>query len=165
MINYEEFYKEYIKATAPFMEIFDLMRKCPSMRKLLSEKFLLPFEGELSITQQIQFINCFGDEIYLAQEIYKALEEYKREHIEPITEDEINLCKRLNEYYRRVFVCEHDILDYDIKEGDDFNQKKMKLVDRPNSTWSSYVKYLCVPMINWLEPQYGQAQKAYVMGD
>ena len=166
MINFEQFYNEYIKAITPFMEIFKLMVKCPSMKELITIQFGLPFEEELTVTQQIQFVNCFSDEIYLATEIYKALEKYKSEHTdEALTEDERILCTRVNEYYRTTFICDHDILDMSISSGDDFNMKTMKLIDRPTSTWSSYVKYLSVPRLMWLEPQYGQAQKAYVMGD
>lgn len=164
--DYEKCEIEYTDAITPFLDIFRLMQKCPSMQSVIEEQFDLPMEGQLSISQQIQFANCFSDKTYCAGLVYESMKQYKKEHDEPITDNELALVNTLNEYYKNLFGIEEDILDcLSIEGGTEFNAGKMKLITDPNNTWLSRVNYLCVPALRNQDSLSEFAQKALIMGE
>ena len=164
--EHEKCKTEFTDAMSAFLDIFKLMQKCPSMQSVVEEQFGLPMEGELSISQQVQFANCFSDKTYCAGLVYEGMKQYKKANPEPITKDESALVKMLNDYYKDLFDIKEDILDcLSIESGAAFNHNEMKLITDPNNSFLSRVDFLCVPALRNQDSLSELAQKALIMGN
>lgn len=154
---------EFESAMKPYMEILDAMRMCDSMRSAIVDTLGLPESGELSIDNQIKYVNKFADKFSFARIVYDSMKSYKESRIEALTENELSAIKVLNTFYRQRFSIKFDALDCNVSAGSAFDRKKMKLISDPSNTDVIDVSFLCVPALYMMNGK-DLEQKALVQG-
>ena len=128
--------EEFNSAIADYKKIFDCMLKCDSMETLITEKMGISLNESLSIKDAITLANNIGKGFTFARKVVEQLSDYKSEHIECLTENEIKLINAINDYYRKIdkkyeeFVA-LDCLGLDVQEKVSFDRKKMRDMNNP----------------------------------
>lgn len=155
--------QKFKNAMKPYIDILEFMRKCDSMHSAIVDSLGLPATGELSIEQQIMYVNKFADKFTFARIVYDSMKSYKESTTEALTENELAAIRSLNEFYRQRFFIKFDALDCGIASGCAFDRKKMKLISDPSNTDVINVSFLCVPALYMMNGK-DLEQKALIQG-
>ena len=161
--------EEFNSAIADYKKIFDCMLKCDSMETLITEKMGISLNESLSIKDAITLANNIGKGFTFARKVVEQLSDYKSEHIECLTENEIKLINAINDYYRKVdkkyeeFVA-LDCLGLDVQEKVSFDRKKMRDMNNPRGNDFVSAVEIYVPAL-YMENGGDIEKKALIKGE
>ncbi len=161
--------EEFNSAIADYKKIFDCMLKCDSMETLITEKMGISLNESLSIKDAITLANNIGKGFTFARKVVEQLSDYKSEHIECLTENEIKLINAINDYYRKIdkkyeeFVA-LDCLGLDVQEKVSFDRKKMRDMNNPRGNDFVSAVEIYVPAL-YMENGGDIEKKALIKGE